>query len=270
MALAENLDPTVQTRRVGDTSVKNTKNVALFNRVADVCKQYSFKLEYDFNYTNKPSWLSHTEFMNGSAGVLLHPLCFDWTRKMFDYALSQPPEGDYTADRLIAEFDDKYKLQPYYGKYRDTVVILPGTNLIYQLVDRDKLNAVTAGDHVVKPHPLTLKYEYQVLAENYDVLAANFSAIELVKNCKTLAITGSSEISLYGILLDKNIVDISTQGTDRGGYHVIFRYLMNIRHDQRIDALVHLINSPYSGIFLRGQDDQVERYVTKYKELAIE
>ena len=170
------------------------------------------------------------------------------------------------ATDTILEFGDKYNNTLNTNLTPPIVAILPGTNLLRQVVDKDKLIQCVCVGGLLKPHPMTDLGALNHLKSLFvgKVIPKLYSGIDLVKNSRTVYTTGCSELSLYAMYLEKGIVDISFKGYTGGAYSDIFEVLLEEPNlNKRKQKLVNIINNSECGIFRIDDLPAITNYINK-------
>ena len=159
---------------------------------------------------------------------------------------------------IMNDLDDKYTLTTSSDKsYPDSVIFLPGTNLLAfeSFIDYDKLNLAVQNGAYVKPHPLTTKYHLEMIKHRYGdrVIDVKESGYEYLRHCKNVYCCTNSELGLVGLLYDKNVVVLDLiGGADLqrfGGYSEIYNAVRNNKEN-----LMKLFSCEYSGLIKINKD----------------
>lgn len=170
---------------------------------------------------------------------------------------------------------DKYKLDTKL-KYKDlnTVIFLPGTNLLKSAVSKEKVTEILFEDEtaLLKPHPMTNPDTIRMLGREYGyhrIIEPLYSGWLCLQEAKNIYVTTTTEMGLYATLLEKpinNIGNVFTNG--KGAYNSIYRLLWNKSPKEAKDILIKCLASPYSGV-IHPNDPYATKKMTDYFNLAM-
>ena len=229
------------------------------------------KVSYDVVYGKYPEDLRYSEFFAGLGGLQIGPCDGSLVRRMYSRKYDTSSNIDFAeALDLNTNLVDKYVLHSYPIEFLyKGVVILPGSNLLEQVIDKGKLNAAACLGAKVKLHPLTREEHIKFLTNQYyeaAIIPTKYSGYSCILNTNLVYATGSSELGLYAMLLGKTVVDIGT-GTPVGGYADSFARVIDAPNQK--DELNLLLNNPASGIILPHTcyKKQVDEYLDIYLEM---
>ena len=242
----------------------NKTSETLTDVLVEKCADRGIKLSYDITYGGHPEDLRYTEFFAGLGGIQITPCSGDIVRILFDNEYDTSNNIDF-ATLLTKEVYDKYIVYDYDTKPMRGLVILPGSNILTKLVDKEKLNAAVLLGAKVKPHPLTNQGDIDFLVKEYGedaILPKMYSGYKAMTNSNVLYATGSTELALYGMLLGKRVIDIGNN-EPVGGYSDIYHHVIDAP-DQKT-ALNFILNNPSSGIVF--QKDKIDTYLDIYQKM---
>lgn len=233
------------------------------------CKDANVRLCYDVSYGGHPEELRYSEFFAGLGGISITPCCGKLIRKIYNEPYDTSNNIDYTD--YITDRADKYILHSYEIEPMECSVILPGSNLLREVVNKVRLNGAASLGAKMKPHPLTNQEDLKRLKEYKDlVLPSMYSGFNVMKASRYLFSTGTSELGLYAMLLNKHVISIHTD-IPKGGYYDIFTNA--VKYENQKERLNWLLNHPGVGIIMPDQPEKIDQFLdyhswiyNKYKE----
>lgn len=251
-----------------------SKTIETSERLLKVAAQFDgLILDYDQSNSTHVLDLRYTEIFAGLGGVLVGPKDIDKAMDMLAYAVNndkRTEEGKVPCNAsFISGLVDKYSSVNFDYDFPEKVVILPGSNLLEQCVDKVALNQAYDEGAAIKPHPLTNRAHRELFKREYGarLLPPNYSGTALVKNCKTIYTSGSSELTLMGLLLGKEIIEIGV-GEPVGGYLPIWKFL-SLYYNKRF-YLNKLMNSVAGGIFFpHTTEEEMAEYFKIYQKVCL-
>lgn len=253
----------VQLTKTGSLSrVKENKvSEKLAKYVIKKCEKRNLKISYDVTYGGFPEEIRYSEFFAGFGGIQLGACDGKMVRRMYNRPFNDEAIIDH-ADMLDLRenvLHDKYIVHSYDAPLPESIVIMPGSNILEDVVDKEQLNAAVLLGAKVKLHPLTNKQHKKFLIEQYGeerVLPNKYSGYKCMLGANVVYTTGASELGLYAALLGKRVISIST-GCPKGGYADAFARIIH-SPDQGYE-LNYLIHNPASGIILPQMEDWKDR-----------
>jgi len=232
---------------------------------------------YDITYSGDTSFETLTGTEICSHAVYVHP-CNYTVRdsQILEASKDEDHNNIDILERLSLNNNlDKYRLvkQPFASK-REKVVFLPGSNLFELMIDIKKVDDAVSKGAFVKPHPVTNHdvITFQKRRWGDAVLGHKISGYDVLKNCSEVYTTGSSEMSIYGVMLGKKVIDIERPQDKRNpAYRPIFNVILNSEDPYK--ALNNIFNSYKSGIFFIWDDhSKIDKYlnysIAAIKELS--
>ncbi|MGL5099974.1 MAG: hypothetical protein ACRC6B_08100 [Fusobacteriaceae bacterium] len=226
------------------------------NEIEDICSQYNIKCMFETEPQEKPKVLSYFDLMSSCQGVYIKSLDSRKNIKILESCIGDSKEN-YTDLNYCAyvreKMEDKYNLFSFPCDVElDSVIILPGSNILDIIVDDFKLIRAVSDGAYVKPHPFTSAKDIQYLEQMFGnkVLNKDIGGCEVIKKAKKVYTTGSSELALYSILLGKVVIDISKDVEYKiGSYQSIYTILTRYPHYIRPIILEQILSHKNSGIF---------------------
>lgn len=200
-----------------------------------------------------------------------HPyfLEFTWTTMLGGIYVS--PQSGWLAALIADQAAQDRKAKPYTppvaDKYElegndsaiDHVVFIPGSNAFGATVSIEKLTGLMRSEPgaMIKPHPLTNPATIREIGREFGyhrILKPTSSGMDLLRSCKVAYVAGS-EIGLQGVLLGKDVVDISNVMREaRVGLGPVFAMLK-----EHPESLPRFLGSDLGGFFLPDMPDLAGR-----------
>jgi hypothetical protein len=149
---------------------------------------------------------------------------------------------------------DKYKSKKKCSfKDIDKLVVLPGSNILRSLVDRNQLIALASKDAYAKIHPVTNPEDIKEMKSIFGkrVIGEECGLYEAFNKATNIYTTSSSESAIYAVMNDKNLYSIEEDGHDfKGAYSPLINTLFwSSNRQERKDTFNTLYNSRISNIF---------------------
>lgn len=196
-----------------------------------------------------------------------------WTNKIMREASQHEitPEGERIFQDLAENSVDKYRLR----RTKDThkfVIFLPGTNIINDILDWDKVeNAVNQGAKL-KCHPITapglvanLKHRFG--AEN--ILDKKLSGHQLLTEASIVGCCQNSEMGLVALAQGKKVY-LFGNGNKQVTYSALYNTIFDAKGKAHVDRFKRILSCKYSGmvpIVAHNPQEYVDAYFDYYKDL---
>ena len=196
-----------------------------------------------------------------------------WTNKIMREASQHEitPEGERIFQDLAENSVDKYRLR----RSKDThkfVIFLPGTNIINDILDWDKVeNAVNQGAKL-KCHPITapglvanLKHRFG--AEN--ILDKKLSGHQLLTEASIVGCCQNSEMGLVALAQGKKVY-LFGNGNKQVTYSALYNTIFDAKGKAHVDRFKSILSCKYSGmvpIVADNPQEYVDAYFDYYKDL---
>ena len=139
-----------------------------------------------------------------------------------------------------------------YPEVVENLCVLPGSNLIKSVTDKNILIKINEMDNVVaKIHPLTTDKDKDTLREIFSgsvVVDDEYPLQSLLTKTKTVYTTFASESSIRAVILGKDVVSIELDDTASYSMYSHFtRSLFCLPKEDRLSYLSRLVSSDISG-----------------------
>lgn len=178
-------------------------------------------------------------------------------REIFDIILLNKHEviDRSVLDRITSSLSDKYNLLSTNNvKHSERVVFLPGTNILEDILDFDRVKKLVDNEGAkVKPHPLTSKFHQFILKKKFgkeNIIDSSISGFECLMNADVVFCCKNSEMGLTALLLNKNICLVDNPNfKQHTTYGSIYNAIMTSKDYTAKTALYKILTSEYSGIF---------------------
>ncbi|MGL4404089.1 MAG: hypothetical protein ACRCTS_10280 [Fusobacteriaceae bacterium] len=229
----------------------------MISTVENICNQNKIPYRFEIEPNSDPFTLSHLTFMGALGGIYIRSCDIATNEEIINIALHDNNPNNFISNikymKLIVEaMGNKYIQTKKLLNKIDSVVILPGSNILNITVDFDAVTAAVNNGAYVKPHPYTTAEDIFALKKRYGnrVLGKDYSGCDIIKTSKRVYSTGASELAIYSIVLGKTVMDIGNKNSNtRGGYCAIFNELIKLPHYMRPIALKKILSHKMSGIF---------------------
>lgn len=280
------LDPDATSYHIGE-KVKFTDKL---NYLVDVEQYFRDKcrearIDYAYDVTADENTFFGTINYTTYAGLfIMHPLCYSQQMfQMYDAKCDRLPSAghvEWIENNLKNDNVGKYlkpdgsRLDSHNFKPYKAVVVLPGSNKIYEHTSSDKLKRIIkrhGSDLVIKPHPLTKQEVIQDLVnvKNEAQLADQHSNLyDIIKNAEIVYTTHISETALTGLLLNKKISPMEVFGVRYTGSFSHINHFCFSEPDP-ISTLKSIFASPKSGIVHPSIDKDWKDKIDKYFEYTL-
>lgn len=170
-------------------------------------------------------------------------------------------EGIEIMNKLMQEMDDKYILDEDFDTEVDTIVVLPGTNLLARenVVDMEKVDRLVAEGAFVKIHPITERTWVAALKKRWGkkVIDADVPLYPIMRNANKVYFTMSSETGIAATILGKKIgtIDHPEKKTFSTFQH-IYKGIDRARGNGSLwNRMAALLSYPESGILTTYHKD---------------
>lgn len=248
-----------QFHRTGTTLLSNTTKES--HKIAYIVKEIAvargYKVDFDCVYEisdNIPS-VAIYEYCSALGGISIRYLDHNIHTSVLNSSIEHSSTiHDYVNDLVECTVPDKYKMRRT-PLVHDRVVLLPGTNYLHEDVNFELVNEAVRDGAYIKPHPVTLASDIQMLNELYPdrVIGQKVSGADLVRTAKWVYSTKHSELWFQGIASN---VGMRYIGNDHP--HALYMPVINEMHSHNVYeptvVLNRLFSSPTSGIMFPSDD----------------
>jgi|TARA_B110000858_G_scaffold198182_1_gene263040 hypothetical protein len=195
-----------------------------------------------------------------------------WTHKIMQQASKEPitEEGERIFQDLAENSVDKYKLRKARSQH-DFVIFLPGTNIIKEALDWDKMeNAIKQGAKL-KCHPITAPGLVANLKHRYgkeNILDKKLSGHELMAGASIVGCCENSEMGIVSLAQGKK-----TYLFGHGHKHLTYSALYNTiwkGGKADVNKLKSILSAKYSGmipVIAESPQEYINSYFNHYKEM---
>ena len=236
-----------------------------------ISEKHGGRFLYDITYGGDTTFETLTGTELCSHAMYVYPCHYEVRDKqILEASVDTDHENQDILERLSLNSNlDKYRLikQPF-SKKRKAVVFLPGSNLFELMTDINKVDDAVRGGAFVKPHPITNHdvLTFQKLRWGSAMLGSKVSGYDILKNCDEVYTTGSSEMSVYGLMLGKKVFSVERHQEKRNpAYRPIFNVILE--SEDPYVAINNIFNSYKSGIFFTWDPEvKIDRYLGYSKE----
>jgi hypothetical protein len=158
---------------------------------------------------------------------------------------------------------DKYTAKKKFKiKKIDKLVVLPGTNILRSLVDKNILLRLAKEKAYAKVHPIMNKEDTKIMKSIFKdrLIGAEYSLYDVFNVADSIYTTTASESAIYATMNDKNLYSIEEDGHNfRGAYSPIINTLFWAKNKQdRRNTFNTLCNSSISNVFNPKDDYEIK------------
>lgn len=178
-------------------------------------------------------------------------------------------EGMRIYNDIVDNSIDKYRLRKN-RKTHDFVIFLPGTNILYEACDFNKLHRAVEQGAKLKCHPITANWAVTKLKQEFgadNVLDKKLSGHQLLEEAAIVGSCDNSEMGIIALAKGKKVYLFGNPGnnyTYSSIYHTIFQDGNNKK-----DMLKRLFSSKVSGfipVMAENPQEYVDEFFNKFKE----
>lgn len=245
----------------------------IIEKIKEVCTSNKIKYRFEIEPNDNRNILSYLNFMGAINGIYIRSCDAQLNKQIIYECLNDQDKSNLINNinyirRIVDFMDNKYKSEKKMLSKVNSVVILPGSNILDITIDYAIVNDAIGDGAYIKPHPYTTDEDIVKLKNRYGkkVLDKGYGGCDIIKNAKKIYITGASELSLYAIVLGKVVVDIGNNNARlRGGYCAIFDVLVGLPHYIRPIAIKKILSHKSSGIFFPFdyEEKDIEDFILK-------
>lgn len=267
--------PSIRLMKSG-TLCREEKDIHMSSKLEDICKKEKIKIEYDLSMPDSPEILTYTEIFGKTGSLYVKPGEYKSAYDLIKKAYENGVPDLRVRDIILSVSSDKYNLWDPLKKY--TKVVFPaGSNILKESNDWALIVRAMVEGAYIKPHPLTKMDDiefFKTFFPEHRIIPKRVAGYKVLKNAEVIYTSGTSELGLYAILMDKRVYAISIPGESipKGGYHEVFDFIMTLPPKERLGGICRVLSCPeYSGIFIKGvhTEKDVVEFIINYKELKL-
>lgn len=156
-----------------------------------------------------------------------------------------------------------------------SVILLPGSNILWKLVDEDMLRRVLHEDRaaVIKPHPITSTEDLRklkLIAGLHRIIEPGVSGYTVMRNASRVYATSSTELAIYAYLMGKPVYNVGKFLAEyQGAYNAFFSLATTTPVRAQDPGLLGVLSNPLSGVFFKT-DPNLETNIIAYFSAAME
>jgi len=224
-------------------------------------------LEYDiwYDFPDDPRIHGYVYTDVFTKFIFMKPASFAHaTRLQMEAAKSNiTPSGEMLFDSIINKGTDKYRLRKTNVDY-PYIIFLPGTNLINDIVDWDKVEREVKYDGAyLKTHPLTSAFSMADLRKRFGrrVIDKKLSGHEMLKKCEIVGTFSNSEMGLIALGQGSEVRLFDKKGASPRTYTPIYTSIWkgDVRNTPEVDRLRRILSCEFSGLVSYLVDNPQER-----------
>lgn len=260
-----------QYEKIGNFAKRSDRNVWAEKQEQLVRELSPYPISYDVNQGQSSNFseYTYTEFLGG---LWICSQSLEINCRIFEDA------SNYTQSREITDLSsivaDKYNMiEEDLGRPIKRVCFLPGHNrLDVCSTEITSRLAFEEEDIWFKPHPITNDEAMRMIGARIGwnrIIPREVSGNMILRNCEELFTTSASEMAISGTILGKKVVNVSNFFNEgSGAYYPISKILFK-KHKESVkaaqEALLNIINCPWSGIILPLHSDPEDRIRQHYE-----
>lgn len=270
----------IHIHRLGPKIAQQKYDIHLLDEINEMTDE-GIKLRYDIDINGGPlDTFAYTEFLQSVCGLKVGFANKFEEIKRISVCMNNHENSKYNQqylDFIIERIKAKYISYRHLSEKKfDCIIFLPGSNLLKESTDLSKIKTLIMNNNAyIKPHPLTNVDDLKFLKNEFKnrVLSQKVDAIDLLHHTKSVGITGTSELFVYSVLLNKIIHDITDNNHNqhKGGYQFLFQNVIKLHPLKRKNAILNMISHKNSGIFLPVdfQQKNLREYINYLKEEGV-
>lgn len=164
---------------------------------------------------------------------------------------------------------DKYRLRKSREKH-NFVIFLPGTNILYDACDFDKLHRAVAQGAKLKCHPITANWAVTKLEQEFgreNIIGKKISGHQLLEEAAIVGCCDNSEMGLIAVAKSKTVY-LFGKPDNNYTYSSIYHTIFQEGNDKK-DMLKRLFSSKVSGlipVMAENPQEYVDEFFNKFKE----
>lgn len=270
-------DPESERRQLGG-QVRKRRHIDVLKPVEEYLREVApLPASYDVGRP-QPWYFSEFCYTEFCGGLLVLPQTDELAVRVLHESLQGQSKANdpvpFILDRIeSAGTGDKYQLD-HPGIPAKRVVMLPGSNLLTELVSRELLTRAMAEDPglIIKPHPLTHAADLRFLRMEFGanrIMSEKASGWEALKNAEEVFTVPCSEMGAYAVLLGKQTHNIANYLTERGcSYFPVMWDVLGKPKEEAYTKLHAKFNAMSSGIIF-AEDPDFKEHIDSYFSLAM-
>lgn len=230
-----------------------------------------YDIWYEFKGENKIRGYVYTDVM--TKFVYLKPASTAYSKKVLRESLKEKitEEGEKIFQDLKENNTDKYKLIPTDIEH-SYVIFLPGTNILQEILNEQKVRKALKEGAKLKPHPLTSPFCLSYLRAKYgkqNILNKKFSGQDILNKTRIVGCCTNSEMGLIAIAQGKRLHLFDNDKVASKTYTPLYSVLHENGYPV-IDDLKRILSSEYSGLvsFLsKNPKNKIDSFFNYFKRV---
>mgnify|MGYP003113148395 FL=1 len=232
-----------------------------------------YDIWYDFPKDPKIHGYVYTDAM--SKFIYMKPASFKYASKVMIESMKEvvTEEGDMLFKELAIKSLDKYKLRRTKFKPKH-VIFLPGTNILYDIVDMKKVEQEVDKGAYLKCHPLTSAYAFADLKRKFKdrIIDKKLSGHAILKQAEIVGCCSNSEMGLIGLAQGSKVNLFDKEGCNPRTYTAIYTALWKGKLDNEPSPLdlKRILSSEYSGLvsyLVHNPKERIDNFFNYFKDI---
>jgi len=221
------------------------------------CKKRGVELSHD-TMAEEPLDFSSLGYGFAAGSLIVYPQSTQaYNAYLIDAMRKSGDTKDYS--KMFSNPVDKYTAKKKFKiKKIDKLVVLPGTNILRSVVDKNILLKLAKDKAYAKIHPIMNKEDTKIMKSIFKdrLIGAEYGLYDVFNISDNIYTTTASESAIYATMNDKNLYSIEEDGHNfRGAYSPIINTLFWSKNKKDRKAMFNaLCNSSISNVF-NPQDD---------------
>lgn len=264
--------PEVQHNKIGNFATRSTRNVWAEKQETLVRELCPHPISYDVSQGQGLNFSEYT-YTELLGGIWTATQSSEVNCRLMQEAANYTETSSVNSLKSIV--NDKYNLSPD-PKFQQVkkVCFLPGHNLL-EVASTELISRLAheEDDVYFKPHPITNDEALKLIASRvgwHRLIPKDVSGNYLLQNCDEVYTTTASEMAISGTILGKKVYNISNFFNEGSGAYLPISRVLFKKHKQSVEAaqqaLLNIINCPWSGIIIPQHTDIEARLKTFYSK----
>ena len=238
---------------------------------------YGTNLEYDiwYDFPKDPKIHGYVYTDAMSKFIYMKPASFQHATRVMIASAKEvvTEEGDMLFKELAIKSLDKYRLRRT-KKRHEYVIFLPGTNIIYDIVDWKRVQKELDKGAYLKCHPLTSAFVFADLKKKFKdrIIDKKLSGHAILKQTETVGTFSNSEMGLIALAQGSKVKLFDKPKTSPRTYTPIYCALWkgDVKNEASPLDLKRILSSEYSGLvsyLIHNPEERINNFFNYFKDI---